>query len=218
LAGVRIAHWVMAAGVLGLIVTGIGILISHPRLYWGETGAIGTPSLVDLPLPLIIGPSVWNRPIHFLFAWLLLFGAVAYIAAGFATGHFRNALWPSKTELNRASMMAVISAHLRWRRTATDDLWSYNVVQRLTYLAVVFVLFPAVLWTGLAMSPAIMSVVPWMVTVLGGHQSARTLHFVFASMLLLFFFVHMAMLFLVGFVSHVRAMITGTIPKGRSAP
>jgi thiosulfate reductase cytochrome b subunit len=204
--------------VLGLIASGFGILISHPRLYWGETGAIGAPSLVDLPLPLIIGPSVWNRPIHFFFAWLLVAGALAYVIAGLATKHFRKELWPVKGDVNRTNIMSVISAHLRWKRTSSDEAWTYNVVQRLTYIGVVFVLFPAVLWTGLAMSPSVMSVVPWMATVLGGHQSARTLHFVFASLLLLFFLVHMAMLFLVGFVSHVRAMITGYIPKGRSAP
>lgn len=218
LAIVRLAHWVMAAGVLGLIASGFGILISHPRLYWGETGAIGAPSLLDLPLPLIIGPSVWNRPIHFFFAWLLLAGALSYVIAGFATKHFKKDLWPAKDEVNAANIMSVISAHLRWKRTSSDEAWTYNVVQRLTYVVVIFGLFPAVLWTGLAMSPAVMSVVPWMVTVLGGHQSARTLHFIFASLLLLFFLVHMAMLFLVGFVSHVRAMITGYIPKGRNAP
>jgi thiosulfate reductase cytochrome b subunit len=179
---------------------------------------VGAPSLVDLPLPFIIGHRSGTGPSTSFFAWLLLAGALGYVIAGFATKHFRKDLWPAKGEINRANIVGVISAHLRWRRTPADEAWTYNVVQRLTYLAVVFGLFPAVLWTGLAMSPAIMSVVPWMVTMLGGHQSARTLHFVFASMLLLFFIVHMAMLFLVGFVSHVRAMITGYIPKGRSAP
>jgi thiosulfate reductase cytochrome b subunit len=217
LASVRLAHWVMAAGVLGLIETGVGILISHPRLYWGETGGIGAPSLIDFPLPLIIGPSVWNRPIHFFFAWVLVMSALGYVIAGFATKHFRKDLWPAKTDLNRSSIVNVISAHLRWKCTSSDEAWTYNVVQRLTYLAVVFVLFPAVLWTGLAMSPGVTSVFPPMATVLGGHQSARTLHFVFASLLLLFFLVHMAMLFLVGFVSHVWAMITGHAPNGRSA-
>jgi thiosulfate reductase cytochrome b subunit len=208
----------MAVGVLGLIVTGAGILISHPRLYWGETGAIGAPSLVDLPLPMIIGPSVQNRAPHFFFAWVLLLGALTYLVAGFATKHFRKDLWPAKADLNRASIMGVISAHLRWKRTSADDGWTYNIVQQLTYLGVVFVLFPAIVWTGLAMSFGVSSVFPFLATWLGGHQSARTLHFVFASLLLLFFIMHMAMLFLVGFISHVQAMITGYIPKGRNAP
>jgi thiosulfate reductase cytochrome b subunit len=215
---VRVTHWIMAASVLGLIVRGGGILISHPRLYWGETGAVGTPSLVDLPLPFIIGPSVWNRPIHFFFAWGLVLSALIYVAAGIATRHFRKDLMPAKADLNWNNVAGVISSHLRWKRTSADEAWTYNVVQRLTYLAVVFVLFPGVLYTGLAMSFGVSSVFPIMATALGGFQSARTLHFVFVSLLVIFFIVHMAMLFLVGFWSHVRAMITGYVPQGRHAP
>ena len=218
IAVVRVTHWIMAAGVLGLIVSGGGILISHPRLYWGETGAVGTPSLIDLPLPFIIGPSVWNRPIHFFFAWMLVLSALTYVAAGIATRHLRKDLLPAKADLNWKNIAGVISSHLRWKRTSADEAWTYNVVQRLTYLVVVFVLFPGVLYTGLAMSFGVSSVFPIMATALGGFQSARTLHFVFVSLLVIFFIVHMAMLVLVGFWSHVRAMITGYVPKGRNAP
>jgi thiosulfate reductase cytochrome b subunit len=216
LAVVRVAHWLFATGVLGLIVSGSGILISHPRFYWGETGGVGMPSLIDLPLPMIIGPSVWNRPIHFFFAWFLVLGALTYAIAGLATQHLRKDLLPEKADHGWRPVAKVIWDHLHWRHTA-DSAWTYNGVQRLTYLAVVFILFPGIVWTGLAMSFAVTSVLPFLVTLLGGHQSARTLHFVFASLLLLFFIVHMAMLFLVGFRAHVRAMITGRIPQGRSA-
>lgn len=212
-AAVRIAHWTMVVGVLGLLVSGTGILISHPRLYWGETGAIGTPSLVDLPLPMIIGPSVWNRPIHFLFAWILVFAGIAYLVTGFATGHFRRQLLPARTQLNVSTVWGVLRNHLRWRRIPADELWTYNVVQRLAYLAVVFVIFPGIIWTGLAMSFTVASVFPFLATLIGGHQSARTLHFVFASLLIIFLIIHLAMLVLVGFVSHVQAMITGRVPR-----
>lgn len=212
-ATVRIAHWTMVAGVLGLLVSGVGILISHPRLYWGETGAIGTPSLIDLPLPMIIGPSVWNRPIHFLFAWILVFAGAVYLVAGFATGHFRRQLIPARSEFNISSIWTVLSNHLRWRRIPADDVWRYNVVQRLAYIAVVFVIFPGIIWTGLAMSFTVDSVFPPLVTILGGHQSARTLHFVFVSLLVIFLIIHIAMLLLVGFLHHVQAMITGRIPR-----
>jgi len=212
---VRIAHWTMVVGVLGLLASGIGILISHPRLYWGETGAIGTPSLVDLPLPMIIGPSVWNRPIHFLFAWILVFAGVIYVVAGFATGHFRRQLVPAHSEFNLSSIWTVLSSHLRWRRIPADDVWRYNVVQRLAYLGVVFVIFPGIIWTGLAMSFTVASVFPFLATILGGHQSARTLHFVFVSLLVIFLIIHLAMLVLVGFLGHVQAMITGRIPRKR---
>ena len=214
---VRITHWLVVFAVGGLIYSGAGILISHPRLYWGETGAVGAPSLIDLPLPFIIGPSVWQRPIHFLFAWLLLFAGLTYVVAGLVTQHFRIDLLPPKAELTWTRIAGTIADHLRWKKIAANEAWTYNVVQRIIYLSVIFVLFPAIVWTGLAMSPALMSVYPFMVTVLGGHQSARTLHFVFSSLLLLFIIVHIAMVVLVGFTSHVQAMITGRIPKGGSA-
>jgi thiosulfate reductase cytochrome b subunit len=217
IAVVRVTHWIMAASVLGLLLSGGGILISHPRLYWGETGAVGTPSLLDLPLPFIIGPSVWNRPFHFFFAWMLVLTGLVYVASGVATRHFRKDLLPAKADLNWSSIVGVISAHLRWRRTSADEAWTYNVVQRLTYLGVVFVLFPGIVWTGLAMSFGVSSVFPLLATVVGGFQSVRTLHFVFATLLVIFLIVHIAMLCLVGFTSHVRAMITGYIPQRRSA-
>ena len=215
---VRITHWSMVLGVAGLLASGIGILISHPRLYWGETGAIGTPSLVDLPLPMIIGPSVWNRPIHFLFAWVLVLAGLVYLIAGLMSGHFRKDLLPKLADLNRQRIMGVIAAHLRWKTTGDDEAWTYNVVQRLVYLGVVFVLFPGIIWTGLAMSFTVTSVFPFLATVLGGHQSARTLHFVFVTLLLVFVLVHLAMLCLVGFRAHVQAMITGRIPRRFSTP
>jgi len=217
LASVRVSHWLFAIGVLGLIASGFGILISHPRFYWGETGNVAMPALIQLPLPMIIGPSVWNRPIHFFFAWFLVIGALTYVIAGLMTQHLRKDVVPAKADLSWRPIVSVIWDHLRWKRTSADEAWTYNVVQRLTYLIVVFVLFPGIVWTGLSMSFALMSVFPFMVTVLGGHQSARTLHFVFASLLLMFFLVHMAMLCLVGFKSHVRAMITGYKPQEGSA-
>lgn len=213
---VRLTHWTVVLSVIGLLDTGIGILISHPRLYWGETGSIGTESLVDLPIPFTIGPSVWNRPFHFLFAWMLVLTGVVYVAAGFLTQHVRDNLLPASADLRMSHVMRVISEHVRWRR-GTNASASYNVVQRLTYLAVVFVLFPAIIWTGLAMSFGVTSVVPILATALGGHQSARTLHFVCVVLLLLFVIVHVVMLGRDGFRATVRAMITGFTPPGGNA-
>src|SRR5665811_1744366 len=111
---VRITHWIVVLSGLGLLVSGIGILVSHPRLYWGETGSAGTESLIDLPIPLIIGPSVWNRPMHFLFAWVLALTGLAYVGSGFVTQHFRNNLLPAKADLRWNSIIGVISDHLHW--------------------------------------------------------------------------------------------------------
>ena len=213
LAIVRVTHWIVFASVLGLFVSGIGILVSHPRLYWGETGSIGTESLVDLPIPFIIGPSVWNRPIHFFFAWMLALTGLAYVAGGFITQHFRHDLLPAKADLRWNRIVGVISEHLPWNRAGAHAAWTYNAVQRLTYLAVVFALFPAIIWTGLAMSFGVTSVVPILATAVGGHQSARTLHFAFVAVLVLFVVVHVVMVCLEGFVANLLAMITGRMPQ-----
>jgi thiosulfate reductase cytochrome b subunit len=98
---------------------------------------------------------------------------------------------------------------LRLNPAGEDEAWSYNVLQRLTYLLVIFGLFPLVIWTGLAMSPAFASAVPVAVTALGGQQSARTIHFFAAVFLLLFLLTHVAMVGLSGFRSRMRAMIAG---------
>src|SRR2546422_6873722 len=110
---VRITHWIVVLSVVGLFASGMRILESHPRLYWGETGSLGTESLIDLPIPFIIGPSVWNRPFHFFFAWILVLTGLTYAAGGFITQHFRNDLVPAKGDVRWNRIMSAISEHLR---------------------------------------------------------------------------------------------------------
>ena len=207
---VRITHWITALSFVGLLVSGIAILISHPRLYWGETGNVAMPSLIDLPFPFVLAnQNGWGRYLHFLSAWIVVLSGVVYLLAGFVTRHFRNNLLPAKADLNWKVFARVISRRVRFERPTDEESLTYNVLQRVTYLVVIFGLFPFVLWTGLAMSPALVSVVPALVTVLGGHQSARTLHFFVATILVLFVFVHLVMVWLAGFGKRVRAMVTG---------
>jgi thiosulfate reductase cytochrome b subunit len=85
------------------------------------------------------------------------------------------------------------------------------VLQRTAYLGVIFVLFPLVIWTGLALSPAFDSAVPAAVNLLGGRQSARTLHFFVSGALVLFLLVHVAMVALSGFRNRMRGMISGGV-------
>jgi thiosulfate reductase cytochrome b subunit len=125
------------------------------------------------------------------------------------SGHFAKNLLPGKSHLSWRSLSAVVASHLRFTRPADEDAVSYNALQRLSYALVIFVLFPMVIWTGLAMSPTFVSAVPAAVTTLGGQQSARTLHFFVSVALLLFFLVHVAMVYLTGFRNRMRAMITG---------
>jgi thiosulfate reductase cytochrome b subunit len=125
------------------------------------------------------------------------------------TGHFRRNFLLGRADLSWGMLSTTISRHLRFKRPSGAEAWSYNLLQRLTYLFVIFVLFPLVIWTGLAMSPAFVSAVPATVNLLGGQQSARTLHFFVSLALLVFVLVHVVMVCRAGFRSRMRAMITG---------
>jgi thiosulfate reductase cytochrome b subunit len=207
---VRITHWIHALSFFALVVSGIAILLAHTRFYWGETGGEGAPSLFDLPLPLHRADvSGWGRSLHFLSAWICVLNGFFYAVSGLVSQHFRKNLLPARAALSWSSIARAVSDHLQLKRPAEDESLSYNVLQRLAYLAVVFLLFPLIILTGLAMSPAITSAVPAMVIIFGGQQSARTIHFFIANFLVLFLLVHIAMVCLAGFTKRVRAMITG---------
>jgi thiosulfate reductase cytochrome b subunit len=199
----------VALGFVGLIVSGSAILIAHPRFYWGETGTYSTPAWLDLGLDPVYDHTGWGRALHFLSAWVFTASGLLYIAAGLLSKHVSSRLLPSKAEL---SSSAVASA-LRFRGRSVDAAGRYNVVQKVSYLIVVLALCPAMVWTGLAMSPALTAQYRFLSAALGGHQSARTVHFFVADLLVLFLIVHVTMLVRVGFGTRVRAMITGYRPS-----
>ncbi len=207
---VRVTHWITTLSFLGLLVSGFAIFLAHPRLYWGETGGLGTPYVLAFPLPFMKGgPSGWGRSLHFLSAWACILTGILYVLSGIFTRHLHRNLLPEKSDLSWSSLRRVASNHIHLRRPTEEDSLTYNVLQRLTYLAVIFAFFPLLIWTGFAMSPAIVSVLPGVVTLLGGQETARTIHFFVASFVVLFFFVHIAMVCLAGFTTRVGAMITG---------
>jgi len=206
---VRVTHWLNAASFFGLLASGGLILIAHPRFYWGEAGAWGAPPIIQLPIPVILGFSGWGRYLHFLSAWVCFLGGVAYVIPSLLMGHFRRDFLPEKGEIAWRPIWRIIAVYLHVRRPTSEESTRYNVLQRLTYIAVVFVLFPLVFLTGLAMSPGIGSAFPFIVKMFGGEQSARTVHFFLAGMLVLFLVVHLIMIGLTGFSARVGAMIVG---------
>jgi thiosulfate reductase cytochrome b subunit len=209
-ATVRITHWINTFSFFGLLLSGFAILLAHPRFYWGETGTVGTPSLFRLPLPFVLtGQTGWGRSLHFSSAWVCVLSGAFYVVSGLVTGHFRRDLLPRTADLGWRPVAKVISKSLRWERPGAGESPTYNVVQRLTYLGVIFVLFPVAIWTGLAMSPAVTSVFPFLADAAGGVQSARTLHFFAAGFLVLFLLLHIAMVCLAGFRARVWSMIAG---------
>jgi thiosulfate reductase cytochrome b subunit len=132
---------------------------------------------------VLTGQSGWGRYLHFLSAWVCVLTGVVYWAYGFSSRHFRN-------DLLGASAI-------------------YNTLQRLTYSVVVFVFFPLMIWTGLAMSPAVTSVFPVLVTAFGGQQSARTIHFAASAALVIFLLGHVTMVCISGFRERMGGMVTG---------
>jgi len=220
---VRLTHWLTTISFLALLVSGMEIVVSHPRFYWGETGNVQTAPLFQLPIPssrdtvptgygyVLPDQNGWSRYLHFQAAWLIVFTGLFYVGYGVVSGHFRRNLVPARADLKSGSISRVIAGHLRFGAVSEDEAGSYNVLQRLTYLAVIFVLFPLVVWTGLGMSLAVASAVPLVVTVWGGQQSARTIHFFVSILLVLFLLVHLLMVYLAGFRKRTKAMITGSL-------
>ena len=218
---VRITHWITVLCFFALLVTGFEIVISHPRFYWGEDGNILTEPLFKLPIPSSRGTvptgygyvlpdqNGWSRALHFQSAWVVVLTGLLYAVSGLTTRHFRKNLLPAKGDFTRRKLGGEISSRLRFARPDRAEAGSYNALQRIAYSFVIFVLFPLVIWTGLAMSPAFVSAVPASVSLLGGQQSARTIHFFVSLALLLFLVVHVVMVYLSGFWNRVRAMITG---------
>lgn len=218
---VRVTHWIMVISFFALLISGAEIVVSHPRFYWGEVGNVMTRPLFTLPIPasrdtvptgygyVMPDQNGWSRYLHFQAAWAVVLTGLVYVLASLWTAHFRKNLFPPAGQRTWRSFWEVIAKYLRRAPSDEAEAYSYNVVQRTAYLTVIFVLFPLVIWTGLALSPAFNSAVPAAVNALGGRQSARTLHFVVSGLLLLFLVVHVTMIVLAGFWSRVRAMITG---------
>jgi thiosulfate reductase cytochrome b subunit len=218
---VRVTHWITTLCFFALLLSGIEIVISHPRFYWGETGTVLTKPLFQLPVPssrrlvptgygyVLPDQNGWSRALHFEAAWIAVLTGLLFVISGLVTRHFRKDLVPSKADLSWRALVTHVAKPLRFEQPSAVEAFSYNGLQRLTYLLVIFILFPLVIWSGLAMSLGFASAFPWCVTLLGGRQSARTIHFFVSLALVLFLFVHVAMVFLAGFWSRTGAMITG---------
>ena len=231
---VRVCHWLVALSFLALAVSGYVILMCHPCLYWGEVGNGLTPALIELPISrnhdhgqwaeerkfaegpdgavsavrnvAIFNQNSWARSLHFLAAWIFVLPGAVYLFAGIRTGHFRRNFWPedfSMREFGRDLMH-----HVRLRRAETDES-RYGLLQKCAYCGVVFVALPLVVVSGLAMSPTITASYPVLNKMFGGFQSARTVHFFAAVVLVLFLIVHVVMVIRTGFRRQMRSMTFG---------
>lgn len=172
----------------------------------GELRARGFPAWITIPSYRDLAQG---RRWHFFFAWLFVINGLVYLVYGFFAGHFRRDLAPSRDQLAPAHIAHEIAEHARLRFPKGEEARRYNALQKLAYLGVVFVLLPVMVLTGLTMSPGMDAAVPWLVDLFGGRQSARSIHFIAASLTVLFVIVHLAMVLVSGVWNNLRSMITG---------
>jgi thiosulfate reductase cytochrome b subunit len=193
---------------------GVTTIMGHNFITTGVLGvaydARGEPVTGAFPnwlaLPIGLG---FAREVHFFAAWLFVLNGFVYLVFGLLSGHFRRALVPTGKELRPRHMLADIWNHVRLRRPRGEAARSYNVLQKLAYLIVVFVLLPVIVLTGLTMSPAVTAATPFLFDLFGGRQSARTIHFLAADILVLFVLVHIIQVIVTGVFNNMRSMITG---------
>ncbi len=159
-----------------------------------------------LTLPVDLGLA---RAVHFDAAWLLVLNGVVYLLSGLLSGHFRSDLLPAARELALRHVLADVWNHIRLRRTRGPAARHYNVLQKLAYVAVIFVLLPVMVLSGLTMSPGATAAMPFLFDLFGGRQSARTIHFLVTDLLVLFVLVHVIQVIITGAFNNMRAMITG---------
>ncbi len=223
---VRIAHWINALCFLMLLMSGLQIFNAHPRLYWGQSGADydhawlsirnGIPFQFTLPSYRDLGAG---RNWHFFFAWALVINGAIYLAFGFFNRHFQRDILPKKDEFRLDHLKHEIIHHAQFKRITGAAARRYNTLQKLAYVAVIFVLFPLIILTGLTMSPGFNAVAPVLLDIFGGRQSARSLHFIAANLIVAFLVIHLIEVVVAGAWNEIRSMLTGkyVVPEEKAS-
>lgn len=219
----RLWHWVNFACVTILLMSGLGILNAHPRLYWGQYGANFDhawlvlerfPGWATIPGHYSLAMS---RRWHLAFALIFALALLLYVFWSLFNRHISRDLAIRTDEIRPRRLWRDVRDHATLRFPKGEAALHYNILQKLSYGAVIFILLPLLILTGLTMSPGMNAAWPWLVDLFGGRQSARSLHFIAAALLFLFFLVHIAMVILAGPINEVRSMITGKfrVPEDR---
>jgi thiosulfate reductase cytochrome b subunit len=193
---------------------GITRVFGHDFVTTGLLGASAGPDgeLVARAFPswLTIPDTRWlamARRWHLFFAWVFVINGLCYVAYSFATRHFARDLAPTMPDWR--SIGRSIIDHLRFKHPSGEAAKRYNVLQKLAYLTVIFILLPLVMLMGFAMSPWLDSLIQGWVDLFGGRQSARTIHFIVAWLLVAFALIHVFEVAVSGFWNQIRSMITG---------
>ncbi|WHZ15964.1 MAG: Thiosulfate reductase cytochrome B subunit (membrane anchoring protein) [Nitrospira sp.] len=176
------------------------------------TGLLGysNNSVRAFPAWATIPSSKWlamGRQWHLFFAWLFVINGVLFAAYALVSRHLTRDLVPTGRDLR--TIGTSLKDHIRLRHPSGDEAKRYNVLQKLAYLIVLFGLAPLIILTGLTMSPTIDTAFPWLLTLFGGRQSARTIHFIACFSFVGFIVIHVSQVILTGFLNNLRSMVTG---------
>lgn len=164
------------------------------------------PALVTIPSSYDLAAA---RQWHFAFAWLLVVPGLLFYLWSFASRHAQRDLAPTMAELLPRKLWEDIRNHVRLRFHTGEAARRYNILQKLSYIGVLFGLLPAMVLSGLTMSPGMDAAWPWLLDGFGGRQSARSIHFICAGLLVAFSIVHLLMVLLAGPLNELRSIITG---------
>ncbi len=176
------------------------------------TGLLGysNNSVRAFPAWATIPSSKWlamGRQWHLFFAWLFVINGVLFAAYALVSRHLTRDLVPTGRDLR--TIGTSLKDHIRLRHPSGEEAKRYNVLQKLAYLIVLFGLAPLIILTGLTMSPTIDTAFPWLLTLFGGRQSARTIHFIACFSFVGFIVIHVSQVILTGFLNNLRSMVTG---------
>lgn len=169
-----------------------------------ETG----PVLRAFPSWLTVPGSQWlagGRRWHFFFAWLFALNGLFYFMYNFANGHLSKFFLTPK---DVPKLLPMILYYLRLRRESPQE-GEYNPLQKMAYTSVFFILTPLIILSGFGMSPQLNVAANWLPALFGGRQSARSVHFLFAFLFVLFTFGHVFLVIATGLFNNMRSMITG---------
>jgi Ni/Fe-hydrogenase b-type cytochrome subunit len=211
----RIWHWVNAVSVFIMIGSGLMIFNAHPHLYWGQYGANFDHAWLSLPrFPgWTTIPSTYSLAIarhwHLFFALVLAFALLGFMIASLANRHFQQNFRLHAAELRPAHLRDDLKAHLDLRFHDPENPKAFNIFQKLSYIGILFVALPLLIFTGLALSPGMDAAWPLLIDIFGGRQSARSIHFIMMALVTGFILVHLTLVILADAVNEVRSMITG---------
>ena len=175
-------------------------------LGWSDGHAMGFPGWATIPSYRDLAAA---RNWHLFLAWVLILNGLAYYLFGLRNRHLKTDILPNARDLAPSNVAHDVVDHVKFKFPKGRDSNRYHVLQKIAYSSLAFIFLPGMIITGLCLSPGASAVLPGIVDLLGGRQSARTLHFVFMSLTAGFIFVHVALVLLAGFLNQMRAMITG---------